>query len=55
MMNEETGNLITAIVVLVTAMGMYAENQQRLQQGYGIAYDKDAFDCLIADHKLSGY
>jgi len=48
-------NLTSAIVALIEAMGMYAENQWRIQKEQSLAYGEDAFISLIAEHKLSGY
>jgi hypothetical protein len=48
-------NLTSAIVALIEAMGMHAENQHRLQNGNSCIYGEDAFDCIIAKHRLSGY
>lgn len=39
---------------LITAMGMQAENFQRQQQGYSMAYDEDAFLNII-DSEGIGY
>ncbi len=39
-----------AVSTMVTAMGMQAENQMRLQRGESIAYPEKAFDNLINDN-----
>ena len=48
-------NLTSAIVALIEAMGMHAENQWRIQNGECLAYGEDAFNCIIARHQLAGY
>ena len=41
-----------AVNTLVTAMGMLSDNLQRLQGGYSIAYDAEAFNKLIEDNGM---
>lgn len=36
----------------IKAMGMVAENQQRLQHGESIAYNEEAFDSLIREYGI---
>ena len=44
-----------AVAAIIEALGMHAENQQRLACGYSVAYDSQAFDAVIADaHKVPG-
>jgi hypothetical protein len=53
--NKSLDNLTSAIVALIEAMGMHAENQWRIQNGECLAYGEDAFNCIIAKHRLTGY
>jgi hypothetical protein len=48
-------NLTSAIVALVEAIGMYAENQHRIQHAQSQAYGEDDFNALINKHNLLGY
>lgn len=48
-------NLVSAIVALIEAMGMHAENQHRLQHNYSQAYGEDSFQQLIDKHNLKGF
>ena len=41
-----------AVGGLIKAMGMHAENQDRLSKGYTIAYDDAAFDKVRLDNGL---
>ena len=48
-------NLTSAICALVEAMGMTAENNQRISHDQSIAYGEDAFNELINKHNLLGF
>ena len=48
-------NLTSAIVALMEAMGMMAENKQREHRNESPAYTEDAFNNLIHKHNLTGY
>jgi len=43
MTNEQIKALGVIVQALITSMGMQAENMQREQQGYSMAYGDDAF------------
>ena len=53
--NKSLDNLTSAIVALIEAMGMHAENQYRLQNGESCMYSEDAFNDIIAKHRITGY
>lgn len=40
------------VSALIAAMGMQAENQQRLRRGESIAYDEKAFNNVITEFGL---
>ncbi len=42
-----------AVCALITAMGMQAENQKRLDEGKSIAYGEEAFQQILSDNGLS--
>ncbi len=41
-----------AVIALITAMGMQAENQKRLSDGLSIAYGEDQFNQIIKNNDL---
>ncbi len=41
-----------SVCAMIEAMGMQAENQQRANCGYSIAYDEVAFDALIKKYAI---
>ena len=56
-MDEQTNNNVAYIIAmavggLIEAMGMYSENQHRLQRGETIAYNDEAFIKLMEDRGL---
>jgi len=40
-----------AIGGLITALGMHAENQQRIQNGESIAYTAESFNQVVLDYQ----
>lgn len=46
-LREHAYAVTMAVSTMVTAMGMQAENQMRLQRSESIAYSEKAFDDLI--------
>ena len=44
--------LSMSVQTLVRAMGMQAENQQRIHRGESIAYPEEAFSKLIEDNGI---
>ena len=52
-MDEKTTYILAmAIGGIIEALGMYSENQHRLQRGETIAYGDDAFRDLMEDRGL---
>ena len=54
-MNDNTARqhayaITMAINTMVTAMGMHAENQQRIHRGESLAYMEEAFQKIINDN-----
>lgn len=41
-----------AVRALITAMGMQAENQKRIDEGKSIAYGEEQFDQIIRENDL---
>jgi hypothetical protein len=51
--NNDAALLISqSVAAMITAMGMYAENQDRLSKGHTIAYGEEAFNDVISGHQL---
>lgn len=48
-------NLTSAICALIEALGMYSENQHRIQHDQSQMYGEDAFNNLIQKHNLTGF
>ena len=55
MTSEEKAAVINArcATALIRAMGMQAENQDRLSKGYSIAYTENAFENVIVEEGTS--
>ena len=49
-LKEHAYAITMAVNTMVTAMGMQAENQQRIIEGKSLAYTEDAFQKLIDDN-----
>ena len=51
-MKELDYGITMAVQALIEAMGMMAENQQRIHRGESLAYTEVSFNALIAKHGI---
>jgi hypothetical protein len=51
-LREHDYGMMNIAACFVEALGMQAENQDRIQKGKTIAYSKEAFDALIEKHGI---
>lgn len=42
-----------SVKALITAMGMQAENQKRIDEGKSIAYGEEQFQQILSDNDIS--
>lgn len=49
-LREHNYGMMNIAACFVEALGMQADNQERIRKGESIAYPKEAFDALIEKH-----
>lgn len=54
-LSEALNQMTSAVVALIEAKGMEAENNIRKSHGEALAYNEDSFNSVIAKHRLQGF